>query len=166
MHTPSRRKLLEDPAQVRARADRRRADTVRDGDIETNPGPSSSSQAFRVFTCNANGYANSYHALDIAAAERPHFICLQEVNASSTSGDQLLNRCRLLGYRAWVALGPPTGNVSYGGVLLAARRDVRAHFVQKDVNDSFEAISIDAENFFLTTVWQRPHKVSDSSFEA
>ena len=77
------------------------------------------------------------------------------MNASSTSGDQLLNRCRLLGYRARVGLR----------LLLAARRDVRAHFVQKDVND-FEAMSIDAENFFLTTVWQRSHKVSDGSFEA
>ncbi|CAE7724149.1 unnamed protein product [Symbiodinium sp. CCMP2592] len=158
--------LLEDPGKLHAYRDDRKDQLVREG-IERQPGPGEvvhKDFRARLFSCNANGYANSYQALDLAADKKPHFIMLQEVNSDGPRGQKLIAHCHRLGYRAWVALRPSTGSVTYGGILIAARRDVRCHFVTKEVGNTFEAIALDAEGFFLTAVWQRPGTTSDSSF--
>ena len=97
------RQLLEDPSKVKRFKDRRRAETLKDGDIESNPGPDSSScsRAFTVFAANVNGYSNAYDAIDMATSSRPHVLALQEVRTPEASACKLVQHCSRLGYRAW-----------------------------------------------------------------
>ena len=92
-------------------------------------------------------------------------LALQEVRTSEASACKLVQHCSRLGYRAWtVSRHNATSSSCHGGLLLAVRKDIRSHFVDKTIHGHFEAITVDLEGFYITNVWERPDCACEASF--
>ena len=142
---------------------------LEDGDVEAQPGPSSLSQqacSLQIWTVNVAGMSNTFDCLHCVFHDRPHVILLQEVRAKADEIAQLKNFLRRNGYKGWYQEGwvDKLGR-AWGGVLTAARDDVRASFLNKVGATQGQLLSIDLGGCVISNVWQRPQEVSEGGMQ-
>ena len=148
--------LDQDPPSKRSKKlllDRIKDDLLKDGEIESQPGPSSSSgcnRSFCIATLNVNGLANAYLALPAILESQPHAFVLQEVGSSHFETRKLQAHVDSHGYKAWwIANLPGRDNRTRGGVFFAVRRDIHACCIGTASNPEGEYVSVDFGGFVV-----------------
>ena len=148
-------------------------DVTADGDVEPNPGPSTSSSgdsrpgpdAFRLTYVNVGGVEHMFDVIDYLAAfrssERPQVFCIAECRAGPSEQAAATSRLQRQGYNAyWVASSQEAqaGGRSYwkGGLCVAVARHVRCRQLHSWTGHADDIQVLDFEGFRVMTVWRRP----------
>ena len=136
-------------------------DVVEDGDVESNPGPSSSSSC-TFWSINTRGREGAYRTLDLLASTKPHIVALQETNMDKEEAQQFSRIAASRGYRAWHVTRQAridTWNRVHqrGGVSLLVRQDIRAAHQHAALDDCGELLAVDFCTISFICVYQRPN---------
>ena len=153
-------------------------DVTADGDVEPNPGPSSSSQAaagdgatdeqprsFDQWYVNLGGCEKLYDMLELLEAQagknRPSASCFAETRTSPADQARITRKLQVLGYSCFWSPSVTSarrGTQAYwrGGLCIAAARHVPCRQVAEWSGDADHIIALDYESFRAVGIWRRP----------
>eukprot|EP00435_Cladocopium_sp_Y103_P007050 s1814_g2.t1 len=136
-------------------------DLCEDGDIESNPGPSSSIPVMSASMMNVGGQENAWAFARSILADRPAIAIIQEHCMIPDKCADLARFMQQNGYRSWFAAPPATRHArghmyTTGGVAIFVRCDKGARLIQSHVANDGQALLLQLEHAYVVGAYLPP----------
>ena len=148
-------------------------DLVEDGDVESQPGPSSSpaSSTLRLATCNVGGASSAFAALASLCDAHLDVLGLQETRMSPRQSVAWQKEAHRLGFRAWVHPGyqlrDSVGRLYFHhGMAIAVKNTLPAAELFRHDAAEGQCLAVAVAGRPLCFLWQKPDLVDEGGLTA
>ena len=96
-----------------------------DGDIESNPRPSSSRRCINVVSIHTNGRRHAWSVLKLAGLQQWDVVVMQDTRVSPQQQGSFERSAQGKGYLAWCLPSTKRGKLWYHGLIMLTKRNIR-----------------------------------------